>query len=129
MLILFEKVFLVLQIKIQALKSKKEKVEIEKTILQEIESTKKSIVELKELTSPISPDCAIGRISRMDAINNKTINEDALRKAENKLKGLTITLQNMDDPDFGLCARCKNEIPLGRILLMPHSRFCVHCAS
>ena len=111
------------------MKTKEEKAIIEKKILQEIELTKSSITELKELTSPIAPDCAIGRVSRMDAINNKTINEAALRKAENKLKGLKITLQNIDDQNFGLCARCKNEIPLGRILLMPHSRFCVHCAS
>jgi len=110
------------------LKTKEEKAEIEKKILQEIEATERSIIELRELTKPIAPDCAIGRVSRMDAINNKTINEQALRKAENKLKGLNITLQNMDSPDFGLCARCKNEIPLGRILLLPHSRFCVHCA-
>jgi len=103
--------------------------EIEEKILQEIEKTKNSIVELKELTQPISPDCAIGRISRMDAINNKTINEAALRKAENKLKGLTNAHLNMNDADFGKCARCKNDIPLGRILLMPQSRFCVHCAS
>jgi len=111
------------------LKNKDEIAAIEEKILQEIEITKKSVIELKELTKPISPDCAIGRVSRMDAINNKSINEDALRKAENKLKGLQITLLNIDDPNFGVCARCKNEIPLGRILLMPHSRFCVHCAS
>ena len=102
---------------------------IESKIVQEIEITKESIIELRELTAPIEPDCAIGRVSRMDAINNKTINEDALRKAENKLKGLEIALRNIDDANFGKCARCNNEIPLGRILLMPHSRFCVHCAS
>ncbi|MEN8125144.1 MAG: TraR/DksA C4-type zinc finger protein [Bacteroidota bacterium] len=102
---------------------------IETKIVQEIEKTRESISELRELTAPIAPDCAIGRVSRMDAINNKTINEAALRKAENKLKGLEIALQNIDDSDFGKCARCHNEIPLGRILLMPHSRFCVHCAS
>ena len=111
------------------MKNKDQIIEIEEKILQEIESTKKSIVELKELTQPISPDCAIGRISRMDAINNKTINEAALRKAKNKLKGLNNALLNMNDSDFGKCARCKNDIPLGRILLIPHSRFCVHCAS
>lgn len=108
---------------------KKEKKEIKKTILEEIENTKIKVLQLKELTSPISPDCAIGRVSRMDAINNKSINEAALRKAENKLKGLEVALQNINDIDFGKCARCKNEIPLGRILIMPQSRFCVHCAS
>lgn len=102
---------------------------IEAKIIKEIDITKASVVELKELTAPISPDCAIGRVSRMDAINNKSINEAALRQAENKLKGLQIALQNIDDANFGKCARCNNEIPLGRILLMPQSRFCVHCAS
>lgn len=125
---MFKKVYFYTN-KISTLKTKEEKSEIEKKILQEIEATERSIIELRDLTKPIAPDCAIGRVSRMDAINNKTINEQALRKAENKLKGLQITLQNIDSPDFGLCARCKNEIPLGRILLMPHSRFCVHCAS
>lgn len=109
--------------------NKEQKIEIKSKILQEIENTKKLIIELKELTKPIAPDCAIGRVSRMDAINNKTINEAALKKAENKLKSLEIAFQNRNDIDFGKCNRCNNEIPLGRILLMPHSRFCVHCAS
>ena len=47
--------------------------EIQKVILSEIEITKKSVLELKELTSPIAPDCAIGRISRMNAINNLSL--------------------------------------------------------
>jgi DnaK suppressor protein len=102
---------------------------IKKKILQEIESTKKSVIELKALTSPIAPDSAIGRVSRMDAINNKSINEAALQKAENKLKALEVANLNRNDADFGKCARCNNEIPVERILLVPHSRFCVHCAS
>jgi DnaK suppressor protein len=105
------------------------KKDITKIIHEEIAKTTASITDLIELTKPISPDCAIGRISRMDAINNKTINENALRKAQAKLSGLKLALQNINDSDFGTCARCKNQIPLGRILLMPQSRFCVHCAN
>ncbi len=105
------------------------KAEIKQKILQEIEKVKQKITDLEELTKPIAPDCAIGRVSRMDAINNKSINENALRKAESKLKAMEFALQNVDDSAFGICAKCNNKIPLGRILLMPHSRFCVHCAS
>ncbi len=105
------------------------KKEIKEKINSEIAKVTVKIEELRELTKPIAPDCAIGRISRMDAINNKTINENALRKAENKLKGLEVALQNVNDTDFGICVKCRKSIPLGRILLMPHSRFCVHCAS
>ena len=80
------------------------------------------------MTKPIAPENAIGRISRMDAINNKSVNEAALIKAKQKLKNLEITLSNINEPDFGICAKCNNTIPIGRVMLMPHSRFCVNCA-
>jgi DnaK suppressor protein len=102
--------------------------EVKFKIEEEIVNTEETILSLKDLTKPISPENAIGRISRMDAINNKTVNDAALRKAEQKLKNLKIALSNINDLDFGLCGRCHNPIPIGRILLMPHSRFCVNCA-
>ncbi len=97
-------------------------------IEEEIAKAQQQIDELKIQTQPISPENAIGRISRMDAINNKTVNEAALREAELKLANLKIALSNINDPDFGTCHNCKNPIPIGRILLVPQSRFCVNCA-
>ncbi|UKN02849.1 TraR/DksA C4-type zinc finger protein [Paracrocinitomix mangrovi] len=102
--------------------------DIASLLVAEIEKVKDLIIEYKESTQPIEPDCAIGRVSRMDAINNKSINEAALRKAEAKLKNLEFALSNVNDPDFGKCAKCKAEIPIQRIMLMPQSRFCVKCA-
>lgn len=103
--------------------------EIKEKILAEIEKTEKSVKEYREITKPIAPENAIGRVSRMDAINNKSIAEAALRKAEEKLSKLKYVLRQIDEDDFGICAKCKSPIPLGRILLMPQSRHCVHCAS
>ena len=101
---------------------------IETNMKDEIDKTLQSISNYKELTKPIAPENAIGRISRMDAINNKTVNEEALRKAEQKLKNLKVALLNINDTDFGVCYKCKSNIPIGRILLIPQSRFCVNCA-
>ncbi len=106
-----------------------QKEELRSEIELEIISTKGKITEYKEFTKPISPENAIGRVSRMDAINNKSIVEAAQRKAEEKLYQLLKMQESIDDADFGVCARCNNEIPIGRLLLMPQSRFCVHCAS
>ena len=39
--------------------------EIRKSILSEIEKVKSRIIEYKDLTKPVEPDVAIGRISRM----------------------------------------------------------------
>lgn len=105
-----------------------DKKEIKAKILEEIEKTKKDVADLVEVTKPISPENAIGRISRMDAINNKSINDAALVKSRDKLKKLETALKNIDQKDFGICVRCKQPIPLGRIMLMPHTNKCVNCA-
>lgn len=105
-----------------------DKAQIKKTILDEISKTEASIIHYKELTKPIAPNDAIGRVSRMDAINNKTINEASLRQADSKLSTLKIALSKIEDDDFGVCLKCKQVIPLGRILIRPESLFCVNCA-
>ena len=102
--------------------------EVKQKILNEITTTEKVIEEYKEVTKPISPDDAIGRISRMDAINNKSVAEASLRQAEEKLRNLQRVISQLGSEDFGICLKCRKEIPLGRILIRPQSLLCVHCA-
>jgi len=102
--------------------------EIEQTILNEISKTEMSVTEFKEVTKPVAPDVAIGRVSRMDAINNKSVAEAGLRFAEQKLKNLNRVLSQLGSKDFGLCLKCNQPIPLGRILIRPQSLLCVKCA-
>ena len=106
----------------------KEKEDVRMKIRIEIEKTSAAIIEYKEATKPISPENSIGRVSRMDAINNKSVMEAALRKSEDKLNKLRLVEGSLDDDNFGLCLRCKSKIPIQRILLMPQSRNCVRCA-
>jgi len=82
--------------------------DIKEKIIAEIEKTGKSIPGCKEMTMPISPEIAIGRISRMDAINNKSVTEAALRQAKEKLKKLKYVLNQVGQKDFGICAKCKH---------------------
>ena len=102
--------------------------EIREKIQDEITKTEGLISEYKEQSKPVSPENAIGRISRMDAINNKSITESALRTAEGKLIKLKKALEKVGTKDFGVCVNCKKPIPIGRILLMPESSKCVNCA-
>ena len=103
--------------------------EIKKVVESEIGKTKEMIVDYKEQTRPIAPDDAIGRISRMDAINNKSVVEAALRHTEERLKKLELVFSKIGSDEFGMCIRCKNPIPLVRIMVMPSSLHCVNCAS
>ena len=101
---------------------------IEQKINEEISKTSALIKEYKELTKPISPDSAIGRVSRMDAINNKSVVEANLRQAESKLRNLKRVFSQLGSKEFGVCLKCKQPIPLGRILIRPESLLCVNCA-
>ena len=98
---------------------------IEKKLSRMIEK----IADLEEMTKPIGPENAIGRISRMDAINNKSVMEAALRTARKELHDLEYANKNIDKEEYGYCLKCKKEINLKRLMLMPGSKHCISCAS
>ena len=102
--------------------------EIKVKIREEIAKTEVLIQSYRDQSKPVTLDNSIGRLSRMDAINNKSITEAALRKAEEKLHKLNQALDTIGKGNFGLCIQCKQPIPIGRILLMPESNRCVNCA-
>ncbi len=102
--------------------------EVKEKLKLKIEKTKEKIISFEDMSGPVTPDVSIGRVSRMDAINNKSIVESALQNAREKLHLLQYALQHIDDEDFGLCKRCGQKIPPGRILIQPESALCVRCA-
>ena len=106
----------------------KEKIDIRNRIHRKIVDIDERILEYRELTKPIPPSVAIGRVSRMDAINNRSINEAALRQLEVKLKGLESAIYRLNDDKFGRCLGCGEMIPIGRIILVPGATKCVSCS-
>lgn len=94
-----------------------------------IAQTEADILTLKSQTKPISPDNAIGRISRMDAINNKSVADAGLRTSQARLSKLQRNLERLEEPEFGDCTRCGNAIQFGRLRIMPETGWCIHCAS
>ena len=101
---------------------------IKDKILEEIAQTEKQISDYKENIKPIAPDKAIGRLTRMDAIANKSVMESSLNQAENRLNKLRYVLSKVNSPDFGICIECGKTIPIGRVLIIPESQHCVNCA-
>ena len=93
-----------------------------------IKSVKADIASYIQITKPVSPDNAIGRLTRLEAMNAKSINEAALRMSANRLERLERALTSLYDPDFGCCAACEEPIPFARLMIMPEAEFCVDCA-
>ena len=108
--------------------NQKERNELRTVIETRIRETREEIEQLKELTKPVAPDNAIGRLSRMDAINNKTINEASLRENKSKLQKLERAEERLEKEEFGECIKCGEKIALGRLKFMPWTTKCVRCA-
>ena len=108
--------------------NKQERNKAKESIKKSIEETQKDVSNLNELTKPISPENAIGRVSRMDAINNKSVNEAALRQLENQVQSLEGALNRLEEDKFGRCVSCGEKIPIGRIIIMPGAIRCVRCS-
>jgi len=105
----------------------------DKAILKEkiealIIKSAKEIISMESMTEPIKPENSLGRISRMDAINNKSVQESALRTKKRQYSQLKLALSKIDDEDFGICSRCKNPIQQARLILLPEKTFCIRCA-
>ncbi len=93
-----------------------------------ITKMKADIIGLESMTEPVKPENSLGRISRMDAINNKSVMEVSLRNKRDKLTKLKVALANVDTDNYGICMMCKNRIQSARLIYMPESSRCVRCA-
>lgn len=106
----------------------KNKEMVKNKILELINQSEKELLQLENNTKPISPEKSIGRLSRMDAINNKSVLEAALRNKKKKLSKLKIALTKVGYENFGRCSRCGKEIKIQRLIYIPESDRCVLCA-
>jgi len=108
--------------------TKSEVSELKALLDKELEQIKKDIEVLKEVSKPVEPDVSLGRLTRMEAIQSKSINESSLKKAVTRQKNIESALRRIDkDPDFGICEECDEKIPFKRMLIMPETRLCVKC--
>jgi RNA polymerase-binding transcription factor len=46
-----------------------------------------------------------------------------------KIRNIDEALLRLDDGEYGICEECEEEIPLGRLKVMPFARHCVKCKS
>jgi len=106
-----------------------ERKNFKKRIIETIAEMEEKIAKQAESVKPISPENAIGRVSRMDAINNKGVADAAMRQAKRKLASLKVALTKIDSPNFGNCTRCERPIQPARLMYMPESSQCVRCAA
>jgi DnaK suppressor protein len=108
--------------------TQEEKNEIRQKIEADIQTLKAQILALEEKSRPISPDCSLGRLTRLEAMGEQHVNNKILDESRLRLTRLKNALLRIDKPMFGICIECEEEIGFGRMSIRPESVRCVSCA-
>lgn len=70
---------------------------------------------------------SIGRLARMDAMQQQQMNLNAKRQVEVSLAQVAQALDRLEQGLYGVCARCEDEIDQKRLQAKPETQFCVQC--
>jgi DnaK suppressor protein len=96
--------------------------------LRERESTIQSQLRSNDgASAPVQLDQEIGRLTRMDALQQQQMALHARRRLEIQLSQVRGALVRVNKGEFGLCALCKQDIPPQRLELTPEAPFCIAC--
>jgi DnaK suppressor protein len=99
------------------------------TVEQRIRDVRDQLAFVDETAKPITPDAAIGRLSRVDAMQMQQMSMEVRRQREALLSRLERAQKLLDEGEFGTCPKCEEDIAIKRLKAMPDAIFCFDCAS
>ena len=83
----------------------------------------------KEDEAPVELDQArVGRLTRMDAMQQQAMAQAAGRRTELELQRITSALTRIKSGNYGYCLRCEDEIAEKRLRFDPSVTLCISCA-
>ena len=101
----------------------------EKLLIKKRNETEVFLEGLKESSRPVDLNDPIGRLSRMDAIQQQQMSLESKNRALLTLKQIEAALSRVKDDSYGICLKCEEEIPEKRLKARPESSFCSGCQS
>lgn len=93
-----------------------------------ISKIQEELADLFMWTTPIAPDCSLGRLTRMEAISEQEVAKEKVRQNETRLEKLRFALARVQHPTYGDCMECEEPIALARLELLPETTLCIACA-
>ena len=72
---------------------------------------------------------AVGRLSRIDSLQNQEVAKGLRERETVKLALIQAALKRLDQGHYGICTECDGEIVLGRLFVSPESPTCASCGS
>ena len=70
----------------------------------------------------------IGRLSRMDAMQQQAMEDETGRRRDKELLRIASALDRIESEDFGYCTACDEPIAFKRLENDPATPLCISCA-
>ncbi len=100
--------------------ARKTLLEMRRQVLQEAQESLNTYRELGQENLPDISDVSANAANRNVLLN---LSENLRRK----LRDIDTALEKIDNGEYGICARCEEEISPQRMKVRPFSRYCIEC--
>ena len=98
-------------------------------LVQEQEDVRQDDTAQAKDRSPVKLDQqAVGRLSRMDAMQQQAMAQAASRRRAGRQSRIIAALKRIEDGEFGYCQDCGEHIGKARLQLDPTIPNCMPCA-
>lgn len=81
----------------------------------------------RDAVRPVSLDEPIGRLTRMDAIQQQSMTAAGRRASDIRLQQVVQALTAIGNGTYGQCRRCRDPISFRRLEARPESPYCLAC--
>ena len=106
---------------------------------EQVEELRKDLVVLQALlkeqmeapsdrTETVTLDQPIGRLSRMDAMQQQKMAQAQRGRLRVRLSQIAVALRSYADDEYGECRACGESVGYPRLKAQPESPLCVRCA-
>jgi len=103
--------------------------ELRTELQRQLTRLERSMKVTEEAARPVKLDqTAVGRLSRMDALQNQALTKNLQERELIKYALLEQALERLESGTYGTCSDCAGPIPFERLLVFPETPSCGRCA-
>lgn len=99
------------------------------SIKDQIRELETHLADNADADVPIEPGNAIGRLSRVDAMQDQQMRLALQRNRKDEMARLQNALRLIETGKYGTCNSCGEDIPIARLSVVPDAQMCVPCLS